>query len=68
MSLPPVLLSEIILQHPEVVSFGELLAVIRRHGEEGGRIFMEFDIKPEFPDTPRNWESRVESAFVGGPR
>ncbi len=68
MSLPPVLLSEIILQHPEVVSFGELLAVIRRHAKEGGRIFMEVDLKPEFPDTPRNWESQVESAFVGGPR
>ena len=68
MSLPPVLLSEIILQHPEVVSFEELLHVIRRHGEEGGSIFMEFDINPEFPDTPRNWESRVESAFVGGAR
>ena len=68
MSLPPVLRREIILQHPEVTSFGELLAVIRRHAEEGVRVFMEVDLKPEFPDAPRNWQSQVYAAFVWGER
>ena len=68
MSLPPVLLSEIRLQHPEVASFGELPAVIIRHAEEGGRVFMKVDLKPEFPKTPGNQESQVEPAFVGGGR
>ena len=66
MPLPPVLLSEIILQHPEVTSFGEFLGVVGLHAEEVGRIFMEVDLKPEFTDTPRNWQSKVEAAFVWG--
>lgn len=68
MALPPVLLSEIIIQHPEVNSFAELIAVIRRRAEEGDRFFLEMDLKPEFPDTPRNWEMRIEEAFSWGER
>ncbi len=68
MALPPVLLCEIIIQHPEVNSFGELIAVIRRRAEEGDRFFLEMDLKPEFPDTPRNWEKLIEEAFTYGER
>ena len=66
MSLPPVLRREIILQHPEVTSFGELLAVIRRHAKEGGRVFMEVDLKPEFPDTPGTGSPRSTRPLSGG--
>ncbi len=68
MSLPPIQLSEVLIQHPEVNSFGELLAVLRSRVETGERFFLEFDIKPEFPDTPRNWEMLVEEAFTYGER
>ncbi len=68
MSLPPIQLSEIIIQHPEVNSFGELLALLRSRAETGERVFLEFDLKPEYPDTPRNWAMLVEEAFTYGDR
>ncbi len=68
MSLPPVQLSEIIIRHPEVNSFGELLALLRNRAETGERVFLELDLKPEYLDTPRNWEMLVEGAFTYGER
>jgi hypothetical protein len=68
MSLPPILLSELIIQNPDVSTFVGLLAVIRNRAEEGGQFFLEVNLKPDFPDTPRNWEFLVESAFVWGER
>lgn len=68
MSLPPIQLSEIIIQHPEVNSFGELLALLRNRAETGERVFLELDLKPEYLDTPRNWEMLVEGAFTYGER
>ena len=68
MSLPPMLLSKLIIQHPEVSMFVDLLAAIRRRAEEGERYMLEVDLKPDYPDTPRNWEFLVEEAFVWGER
>ena len=68
MALPPILLSEIIIQHPEVNSFVELIAAIRRRAEEGDRFFLQMDLKPEYLDTPRNWEMLIEEAFSWGER
>ena len=68
MSLPPMLLSELIIKHPEVSMFVDLLAAIRRRAEEGERYMLEVDLKPDYPDTPRNWEFLVEEAFVWGER
>jgi len=28
-------------------------------------MFIRFDLKPPFPDTPENWQDRVESVFSG---
>jgi hypothetical protein len=60
-------LSHIIIRHPEVSSFAGLLEVLRRHGQAGG-VLLEIDLKPDFPDTPRNWEFLLEAAFTGGSR
>lgn len=68
MSLPPMLLSDLIIQHPEVSMFVDLLAAIRKHAEQGDRFMLEVDLKPDFPDTPRNWEMLIEEAFVWGER
>ena len=68
MSLPPILLSELIIQHPEVSMFVDLLATIRKRSEQGERYMLEVDLKPDYPDTPRNWEFLVEEAFVWGER
>ncbi len=68
MPSPPLPLSQIMIQHPEVSNFGDLLAVIRHRAEHDGRFFLEMDLKPEYPDTPRNWEMLIEEAFSYGER
>jgi len=54
------------LRHPEVNSFEELLVVLGQSANEHDRVFLELDLKPEYPDTPKNWEALVESAFSYG--
>lgn len=68
MPSPPLPLSQIMIQHPEVNSFGDLLAVIRYRTEHDGRFFLEMDLKTEYQDTPRNWEMLIEEAFSFGER
>ncbi len=61
-------LSEIIIQHPEVNSFNELMAAVRKHASADGEVFLNVDIKPDYRDTPRDWQWRLEAAFTGGER
>jgi len=62
----PTRLSEIIIQNPTTKSFAELIAAIKRHADTAGKAMLEIDIKPDYPDTPRNWEFLVETAFTWG--
>ncbi|MET0026842.1 MAG: sulfur relay protein DsrC [Candidatus Thiodiazotropha sp.] len=55
-------LSEIMMQHPEVENFEQLLAVVKEHSKT--EIFFRIDVKPPFNDTPDNWEDRLEAAFT----
>ncbi len=55
-------LSEILLQHHELESFEQLVAHVRMRAGEG-EMFFRMDIKPPYPDTPENWEDRLEAAF-----
>ncbi|MDA1090142.1 MAG: sulfur relay protein DsrC [Proteobacteria bacterium] len=68
MSLPPMLLSDLIIEHSEVSMFVDLLVAIRKRAEQGERYMLEVDLKPDYPDTPRNWEFLIEEAFVWGER
>ncbi|MCP3867547.1 MAG: sulfur relay protein DsrC [Gammaproteobacteria bacterium] len=54
--------SEILMQNPDVDSFERLVQVIRERSE--GEMFFRIDIKPQFEDTPENWEDRLEAAFT----
>ena len=56
-------LSEILLQHHEIQSFAELITLVQQAAQHGERFF-RMDIKPPFPDTPENWEDRLEAAFT----
>ncbi len=56
-------LSEILLERHEIESFEALLDAVRDKARAGGR-FLRMDIRPPFPDTPENWEDRLESAFT----
>jgi hypothetical protein len=60
-------LSDIIIQHPEINSFPELLEKVKAMTSEN-MIFLNFDVKPDYRDTPRNWEWKLESAFGQGGR
>jgi hypothetical protein len=56
------LLSEVLIQSPDVDSFEELIELIkiRRQSE----MFFRIDVKPPFSDTPEDWEDRLEAAFT----
>jgi hypothetical protein len=60
-------ISDIIIQHPDINSFVELLDAVRGI-QSDNMLFMEFDVKPDFRDTPRDWQWQLEGAFVGGKR
>ncbi len=57
------LLSKICIRNAHISSFKELLATIEKTDFEGNCL-LQIDIKPDYPDTPRNWEPLVESAFI----
>ena len=59
--------SELLIQNPHMQSFAELeLAVVEV--AQAGEIHLYMDIKPEFPDTPRNWETELEIVFYRAER
>ena len=60
-----ILLSTFIIKNPNICSFSELLDVISNNPGEGATM-LQIDIKPDFADTPRNWEMKVEMAFSWG--
>jgi len=64
----PILLSDIIIHNPQARSFNDLIDAIKVTADDSGRALLEIDIKPDFPDTPRNWEFLVETAFTWGTR
>lgn len=57
-------LSEIMVSNQRIESFEELIPIIQEIARRGERFF-RMDVKPPFPDTPENWEDRLEAAFSG---
>ena len=55
-------LSEVLIQNPQVESFEELVDLINEISKS--EIFFRIDVKPQFGDTPENWEDRLEAAFT----
>ncbi len=56
-------ISDLIIHHPEVTSFEELEALVKEAARQG-EIHLSFDLKPEYPDTPRKWQDRLETVFT----
>ena len=54
-------LSEILIEHHELNSFEELVKLVEKKAQ--GERFFRMDVLPPFPDTPDNWEDRLEAAF-----
>lgn len=55
--------SDILMYEHELDSFQGLLEIVRQKAQEG-EMFIQMDIKPNFPDTPENWEAAIENAFT----
>lgn len=55
-------LSDLIISHREITSYFELEKLVEAAGLDG-MIVLHMDLKPDFPDTPRDWQKRLELAF-----
>ena len=58
-----ILLSEILIEEYQLMSFSDLEAAVRQRAVAGEQFF-KIDIKPQFADTPTNRESVLESVFT----
>lgn len=58
-------LSDLIISHPEVSSYEELEKLVVE-AAKSGMILLYMDLKPDFPDTPRDWQHRLELLFHKG--
>lgn len=56
-------LSEVLLQHHDIETFEQLCEVVSLRAQQ--EFHFKIDVKPPYPDTPANWEDRLEGAFVG---
>ncbi len=56
-------LSEILIQEKELETFDELKEAVKRRARDG-ELFFRMDVKPPFPDTPADWEDKLEAAFT----
>jgi hypothetical protein len=55
-------LSEVLLQNYELETFEQLKEEVGKHARTG-EMFFRMDVRPPFPDTPEDWEDRLEAAF-----
>lgn len=55
-------ISDLMISHPDVTSFAGLEDLVRR-AARAGAINLSFDLKPDYQDTPRNWQDRLEAVF-----
>jgi hypothetical protein len=55
-------LSEILIQNPDLKSFEQLLSTVKQRSKS--EMFFRIDVKPQYYDTPEDWEDRLESAFT----
>jgi hypothetical protein len=56
-------LSEVMLQGQDIETFEELKKELMKRAKQG-ELFFQMDVKPSYPDTPNNWEDKLEAAFT----
>lgn len=56
------LLSQVLIQNPQVENFEQLVDTIKEL--RNTQMFFRIDVKPQFSDTPEDWEDRLEAAFT----
>jgi hypothetical protein len=55
-------LSELLIQGYDLDSFAALTEAVKARARDG-EVFFRMDVRPPFPDTPEDWEDRLEAAF-----
>jgi hypothetical protein len=55
-------LSQILISNQDVQNFDELKELIKEFARQG-EMFLRFDVKPPYPDTPADWEDQLEATF-----
>ena len=55
-------LSEVLIQNPQIDSFEDLASLIKEKSKN--EIFFRIDVKPQYGDTPENWEDLIEAMFT----
>lgn len=60
-------LSDLIIYRPGMQSFAELLVAVAESARDGAR-FLNYDVKPEYVDTPKRWQTEIERVFSLGER
>ena len=56
-------LSEVMIQNPEMKDFEALKKELKKRAA-AGELFFRMDVKPQFEDTPADWEEKLEAAFT----
>lgn len=57
------LISEVMIANPALDSFEDLVMVLKTITKQSDERFFQMDVKPDYGDTPENWEDRLEAAF-----
>lgn len=62
-------LSDLIISHPEIRAYEDLELLVAE-AAKSGMILLYMDLKPDYPDTPRDWQQRLEIIFynAGAPK
>ncbi len=55
-------LSNILIANQDVQTFEELKELVKVFAQQG-EMFLRFDVKPPYPDTPGDWEDQLEATF-----
>ncbi len=55
-------LSQVLIANQDMKSFDDLKVVIKEFARRG-EMHLRFDVKPQFPDTPNDWEDQLEVTF-----
>ena len=51
------------IQNPDMENFEQLKEELKKRAAMG-ELFFRMDVKPQFGDTPPDWEDKLEAAFT----
>ena len=55
--------SEVIISYPEINDFEDFIKAFKKVADSSTERFLKMDVKPDYFNTPDNWEDRIEAVF-----